>query len=218
MSTPHHFLNSVLKSFLTFVLLPSTFILSAGAQPSADLRITDVRFSKERPPTGGDSWLAMEVRVEITNNSDRTAANREFLDDVTLSVGIAHNLGTSTNPRLDYYWTHVEAATLKRGEHRFRFYLSPEQIERGRISTGEPYAWYIQATYGSAPSETMPSSPAVIAVSDRLRDPGHLERFQQLLDEQKEFRAGILLPQIETPFRDMYASETPVLKGFKREK
>ena len=214
MSVQHHFLHSTLNIFLTFVLLPSTFILSAGAQQSADLRITDVRFSKERPPNGGDSWLAMEVRVEIRNNSDRTAANREFLDDITLTVGIAHNIGTSSNPRLDYYWTQVEAATLERGDHRFRFYLSPEQIKRGRISTGEPYAWYIQATYGSDPSETAASSPAVLAVSDRLRELGRLERFQQLLDEQKESRAGILLPQIETPFRDMYASETPVLKGY----
>jgi hypothetical protein len=218
MSVPHHFLTSAFKRFLLFVLLPSTFILSAEAQRTADLRITDVRFSKERSPIGGDSWLAMEIRVTITNNSDRTAANPEFIDDITLNVGIAHNLGSSTSPKLDYYWTQVEAATLKRGDHRFRFYLSPEQIERGRISTGEPYAWYIQATYGSAPSETAAASPAVLAVSDRLREPGRLERFQQLLEEQKESRAGILLPQIETPFRDMYASETPVLKGYKRGK
>jgi len=110
----------------------------------------------------------------------------------------------------------VEAATLERGDHRFRFYLSPEQIERGRISSGEPYAWHIQAIYGSATSEPLPNTPVVIAVSERLRDSNRLARFKQLMDEQKESRAGILLPQVETPFRDMYASETPVLKGCKR--
>jgi hypothetical protein len=87
---------------------------------------------------------------------------------------------------------------------------------RGRISSGEPYAWHIQAIYGSATSEPLPNTPVVIAVSERLRDSNRLERFKQLMDEQKESRAGILLPQVETPFRDMYASEAPVLKGYKR--
>jgi hypothetical protein len=79
----------------------------------------------------------------------------------------------------------VEAATLERGDHRFRFYLSPEQIERGRISSGETYAWHIQAIYGSATPEPLPNTPVVIAVSERLRDSNRLARFKQLMDEQK---------------------------------
>ena len=216
MSVTNKYPFSAFIQFLAFILLSSTFILPAQAQPSADLRITAVNFSKEKPPNGGASWLAMEIRVEVRNNSNRTAVNQDFLDDITLYVSSAHNLGTSSKPRLDYFWGQVEAATLERGDHRFRFYLSPEQIERGRISSGEPYAWHIQAIYGSATSEPLPNTPVVIAVSERLRDSNRLERFKQLMDEQKESRAGILLPQVEIPFRDMYASEAPVLKGYKR--
>ena len=158
MSVANKYPFSAFIQFLAFILLSSTFILPAQAQPSADLRITAVNFSKEKPPNGGASWLAMEIRVEVRNNSNRTAVNQDFLDDITLYVSFAHNLGTSSKPRLDYFWGQVEAATLERGDHRFRFYLSPEQIERGRISSGEPYAWHIQAIYGSAtnPCQTHP--------------------------------------------------------------
>ena len=157
----------------------------------------------------------MDVRLEVRNNSNRNAPNRQFLDDIQLYVAQAHNLGTGSKPQLEYFWTRVEVATLERGTHRFRFYLSPEQIERGQISGGEPYAWYVQASFGGAAEDGTPLM-TTLAVSDQLRSPARLERFQQLLNEQEEERGGILLPQAETPFRDMYRDETPTIRGYKR--
>jgi hypothetical protein len=58
----------------------------------------------------------------------------------------------------------------------------------------------------------------VLAVSAALRDQARLDRFLELLEEQKEARAGLLLPQAETPFRDAYADDTPTIKGYDRSK
>ncbi len=199
--------------FWLLALFAYSPILTAQSQPPSDVRVADVRFSRDRPRIGGASWFAMEVRVDVRNNSNPTAPNRQFLDDVRVYAAMAHNLGTQSKPQLEYFWIEVEAPTLERDTHTFRFYLSPEQIKRGQISSGEPYAWFVQVSYGQTPSLEESSAPVAIAASNLLRGPGRLERFQELLDAQKPERAGILLPQIETPFRDMYISETPTLRG-----
>ena len=189
--------------------------LSISAQ-SSSLRIADVRFSEEVPQFGGERWLAMEVLVDVRGNSDRTAPNPEFIDSVKIQVAIAHNLGDQSRPRLEYFWTQVEAPTLERGAHRFRFYLSPEQVRRGRMDGGEPYAWFVQADIGNESEQTATPNQSILAVSRDLREMARLERFKELLEEQKEKRAGILLPQIETPFRDMYLEDTPFVRGYDR--
>jgi hypothetical protein len=204
--------------FLYLILLPSAFYLSAVAQQPGDLRVTDVRFSQERSPFGGESWLSMEVVVDVRNNSNESSPNREFVDKIELQVALANNMGTQSQPMLEYFWTQVEAPTLKRGSHRFRFYLSPEQIERGRMNNSEPYAWYVQIISGGAAGGSDNSLNPVVAVSRNLREQPRLDRFLDLLEEQKEERAGILLPQAETPFRDMFAEETPTIKGSDRAK
>lgn len=214
MSNNHHFSRlHIYVPLWAFLLFANPSELAAQSQPPSDMRIADVRFSRDRPRIGGTSWFAMEVRVDVRNNSDPTAPNRQFLDDVRVYAAMAHNLGTQSKPQLEYFWTEVEAPTLERGTHTFRFYLSPEQIKRGQISSGQPYAWFVQVSYGRSAASGEPSTPTAFAVSDLLRGPGRLERFQELLDSQKTDRAGILLPQIETPFRDMYISETPTLRG-----
>jgi hypothetical protein len=111
------------------------------AQPSENLRVNNVRFSQERSPYGGEAWLEMEIEVDVRGNPSPTAPNREFLDDLTVEVALAHNLGNPSRPRLEYFWTVVELPTIKRGARRLRFYLSSNQVERGRIINDEPYAW-----------------------------------------------------------------------------
>lgn len=219
MSNTTHFSHLLYHIPLWAILLfANSPKLAAQSQSQADVRIADVRFSRDKPRIGGASWFAMEVRIDVRNNSDPTAPNRQFLDDIQVYAAMAHNLGTQSKPQLEYFWTEVEAPSLERDTHTFRFYLSPEQIKRGQISSGEPYAWFVQVSYGKTPTAEDTSALTVIAVSDLLRGPGRLERFQELLDAQKPERAGILLPQIETPFRDMYISETPTLRGKARGK
>ena len=187
------------------------------AQSTEDLRVNNVRFSQERSPYGGEAWLEMEVEVDVRGNPSPSAPNREFLDDLTVEVALAHNLGNPSRPRLEYFWTVVELPTLKRGARRLRFYLSPDQVERGRIINDEPYAWYVQIIYGASSGDTGQALNQVIAVSANLRDQSRLDRFLELMNEQKEERSGILLPQAETPFRDAYPDNTPTIKGQKRE-
>ena len=110
------------------------------AQPSENLRVNNVRFSQERSPNGGEAWLEMEIEVDVRGNPSPTAPNREFLDDLTVEVALAHNLGNPSRPRLEYFWMVVELPTIKRGARRLRFYLSSNQVERGRIINDEPYA------------------------------------------------------------------------------
>ena len=201
-----------------WAILLFTHTSRLSAQSQADIRIADVRFSRDKPRIGGANWFVMEVRLDVRNNSNPAAPNRQFLDDVQLFAALAHNLGTQSKPQLEYFWVEVEAPTLERDTHSFRFYLSPEQIKRGQISSGEPYAWFVQASYGQGAANNEQPPPTVVAVSDLLRGPGRLERFQELLDAQKVDRAGLLLPQIDTPFRDMYISETPTLRVNSRSK
>lgn len=193
----------------------SAFTLLA-AQTTNDLRIADVRFSEQHPQFGGDRWLAMEVRVEVRGTSNPSAVNPDFIDQIAMKVAFAHNLGDQANPNLEYFWTRVEVPTLERGAHWFRFYLPPEQIERGRMNGGEPYAWFVRIDLGHVSQDPAAPNQTVWAVSGNLRAMPRLERFQELLKEQEEQRAGILLPQVETPFRDMYLEETPFIKGSDR--
>jgi hypothetical protein len=124
-----------------FYLLPSNFSLlhlslvllfalcsPLQAQSLADIRVTDVRFSMERSPFGGDSWLTMEVLVDVRGNSARSAAVREFLDKVEFHVALANNISTQSQPNLEYFWTHVEAPTLKSESHRFSFSTGARQV------------------------------------------------------------------------------------------
>lgn len=212
-------------AFPSLVLRPLPLVLltllglgfSLFAQSTEDLRVNNVRFSQERSPYGRDAWLEMEIEVDVRGNPSPTAPNREFLDDLTVEVALAHNLGNPSRPRLEYFWTVVELPTLKRGIQRLRFYLSPDQVERGRIINDEPYAWYAQIVYGDPSTDTGPALNQVIAVSANLRDQSRLDRFLELMNEQKEERSGILLPQAETPFRDAYPDDTPTIQGQKRE-
>ena len=75
----------------------------------------------------------------------------------------------------------------------------------------------MQITYGASSGDTGQALNQVIAVSANLRDQSRLDRFLDLMNEQKEERSGILLPQAETPFRDAYPDNTPTIKGQKRE-
>ena len=217
-SYDHTAFPSLVPRILTLVLYS---LLGLGsslfAQSTEDLRVNNVRFSQERSPYGGDAWLEMEIEVDVRGNPSPTAPNREFLDDLTVEVALAHNLGNPSRPRLEYFWTVVELPTLKRGIQRLRFYLSPDQVERGRIINDEPYAWYAQIVYGNSSTDTGPALNQVIAVSANLRDQNRLDRFLELMNEQKEERSGILLPQAETPFRDAYPDDTPIIQGQKRE-
>lgn len=176
-----------------------------------DLRITEVNFDMERSQRGGDHWLETTVEVHVRGNSDPAAVNRLYLDDVRVYIALAFNLGSRSRTRLEYYWSEVEAATLERGRHAFRFYLSPDLIERNSLTEGQPYAFHIEVGAGPAAA----ANP-VIAVSDNLRDPARLERFNALLDVVRDKQSGVLLPQAESPFRDMYLDETPTIKGFPR--
>jgi hypothetical protein len=155
------------------------------------------------------------VMVDVRQSIDRTAANPEFVDEVSLMIALANNAGNASQPRLEYFWTQVEVPSVKRGIQHFRFYLPPEQVERGRMNNNEPYAWYVQINQGTATAEAN-SEGAVLAVSQNLREQPRLDRFLTLLEEKKDERAGILLPQAETPFRDLYAEDTPVIRGINR--
>ena len=194
-------LASVLWSI---ALVPSLF-----AQSSTSLRVDQVRFLLERSPYGGKPWLEMEIEVEVRGNVAPAAANPDFVDDLEVEVAMAQNLGTSERPRLEYFWTRIEIPTLERGTNRLRFYLPPEQVERGRIINDDPYAWYVRI----AQKQTSSGAAEVFAVSANLREQTRLHRFLELLDEQKASRSGILLPQPETPFRDAYPDDTPSIKG-----
>ena len=202
--------------FLSILSLVLAIVPSLHAQTPAALRVDDVRFSQERSPYGGDNWLEMDVVVDVRGNPSPTAPNREFLDDLYVDVALAHNLDTASKPRLEYFWTQAEFPTLERGTAHLRFYLSPEQVKRGRMITNEPYAWYIRISYGESIETGADRGNTVLAVSSALRDQARLDRFLELLEDQKEDRAGILLPQAETPFRDSYPETTPTIKGVPR--
>jgi hypothetical protein len=83
------------------------------------------------------------------------------------------------------------------------------------MNNSEPYAWYIQISYGGSTGVSMNT---VLAVSRNLREQPRLDRFLDILEEQKDERAGILLPQAETPFRDVFDEDTPTIKGNNRAK
>ncbi len=165
----------------------------------------------ERSDRGGDHWLETTVEVQVRGNSDPAAVNRLYLDDVRVYIALAFNLGSRSRTHLEYYWSEVEAATLERGKHPFRFYLPPDLIERNSLTGEEPYAFHIEVGAGSAGA----ANP-VVAVSDNLRDPARLERFNALLERVRDKQSGVLLPQAESPFRDMYLDETPTTKGYLR--
>lgn len=194
---------------LNLLAISSLSLLPCFELPAqGDLRITEVNFDMERSQRGGDHWLETTVEVQVRGNSDPSAVNRLYLDDVRVYIALAFNLGSRSRTRLEYYWSEVEAATLERGTHAFRFYLSPDLIERNSLTEGEPYAFHVEVGSGSAAA----ANP-VVAVSDNLRDPARLERFNALLDMVRDKQSGVLLPQAESPFRDMYLDETPTIKG-----
>lgn len=195
-----------LLAISSLTLLPCFELPAQG-----DLRIMEVNFDMERSQRGGDHWLETTVEVQVRGNSDPAAVNRLYLDDVRVYIALAFNLGSRSRTRLEYYWSEVEAATLERGTHAFRFYLSPDLIERNSLTEGQPYAFHIEVGAGPAAA----ANP-VIAVSDNLRDPARLERFNALLDVVRDKQSGVLLSQAESPFRDMYPDETPTIKGFLR--
>ena len=199
------------------LILASVFVFSltlpkptALAQSSLSLRINNVTFSLERSPFGGRPWLEMSVEVDVRGNPSPAAPNRDFVDDLVVEVALAQNLGSPSQPRLEYLWTRVEVPTLERGSRNLRFYLSPEQVERGRIINNDPYAWYVRIANSSESPVVLED---ILAVSANLREQPRLDRFLDLLAEQKEQRSGILLPQAETPFRDAYPDNTPMIKG-----
>ena len=122
----------------TLLVIGSLFLIPCfKLTAQSDLRIRDVSFSKERSVRGGDPWLEATVEVQVRGNSDPAAANPQYLDNVRVYVALAYNLGTRSRSRLEYYWSEVETATLERGTHGFRFYLSPDLIRRNNISSGE---------------------------------------------------------------------------------
>ena len=187
------------------------FLPCCELSAQGDLRITEVNFDMERSNRGGEHWLETTVEVQVRGNSDPAAVNRRYLDDVRVYIALAFNLGSRSRTRLEYYWSEVEAATLDRGTHAFRFYLNPDLIKRNSLTDGEPYAFHIEVGAGSAAV----ANP-VVAVSDNLRDPARLERFNDLLERVRDKQSGVLLPQAESPFRDMYLGETPATKGYRR--
>ena len=197
-----HFRRRKLWAIACLVLIPCFDLLAQG-----DLRIREVSFDMERSERGGERWLETTVLVQVRGNSDPAAVNRRFLDDVRVYIALAYNLGSPSRVHLEYYWSEVEAPTLERGTHSFRFYLPPSLMERNNVTNGEPYAFHVEVVAGSSGAV----NPAV-AVSDNLQDPARLDRFNDLLQPVKDKQAGILLPQAASPFRDLYGGETPVTK------
>ncbi len=178
------------------------------------LRITNVQFAKARSPYGGDNWLAATVSVQVKNNPDRNAPNRNFIDHIKVNFAMAINSGSSSAPKLKYFWSEVETATLERGTQNFRFYLSPAIVKRYKIGTPNPYAWVAEIT--SLPHQNLAEEESALqltatAVSPNLKSPERLARFQQILSESKPQQSGILLAQRDTPFRDEDPDSTPIL-------
>lgn len=202
--------STIVPALLVYLLL---FQFSAFSQTSPSLRINNVIFSLERSPYGGNPWLEMDIEVDVRGNPSSSAANRDFVDDLVVEVALAQNLGTPSQPRLEYLWTRIELPTLERGSRHLRFYLSPEQVERGRIINNDPYAWYVRIAGNTEEANSGQTTQDIVAVSANLREQPRLDRFLDLLEEQKDQRSGILLPQAETPFRDAYPDDTPIIKG-----
>lgn len=204
----------ILLTLLTFATLSPAFAQSSNNA----IRIASVQFAKSRSPYGGDDWLAATVRVQVQSNPDRNADNRNFVDNVKVNFALAINAGNKSSHTLTYFWSEVETATLERGTWNFRFYLPPAIIKHYRIGTPNPYAWVAEITTtppSNKNTSNLPPAPSppltVTAVSQNLRNPERLARFQEFLTDSKSQQAGILLPQKETPFRDEDPEHSPVL-------
>jgi len=175
--------------------------------PADDVEVSSIRFSKERADLTRETWLEMAVTVRVKGNSDPTATDRRFLDQLGLQVALATQVGGGSSSKFNYYQLRVEATAVERGEAVFRFYLPPQVLKRDGVGTPQPFAYAVELSVAGRPV-----APGRGQVSSNLQDAARLQRFWELVEEQSSVNDGVLLPQYATPFRDEYDGDTPVLK------
>ena len=193
------------RRFLTWWAVFSILLLAGGgvarAQTQADagarVEIQAVRFGEARGPGGGASWTEVTVDLRIVSGTDGGTYAR-WADAVRVALSLAVRKRTGD---YEFFRAAAEAVSLEAGRAAFRFYLPPEIARREQLTSGEPYAWFVEVT-GSG-------QPGLQAASTLLSNAEAVRSFKDRVARDATRNDGVLVPQSQSPFATAYAGETP---------
>ena len=159
----------------------------------------DVIFDQIRSRgAGGGIWMSASMELVPNLNPDPKARNKEYLDDVELSLHLAYEMPPAAGQKLfDFYSSTVRIAILKARERvPLTFFLPGYIVERDRLPR-EPKYWAVEISIGGIPQEASANT-----VSREYKTPEMLKFLPTFLGkvaQEGRRTEGLLMPQFLAP-------------------
>ncbi len=189
-----------LRQTLFGLILTTGLAVTLLAQGTAEVEVTDVRFTAVRP-SSEQSWWMGEVELQVKPASGGGAARFAERVRVELQWGVER---ASANGGWRFFRAAAASAALEAGRWVYRFYLPPAVVRLERIDRA-PQFWAVQvAVEGETLGDTRRS------VGPGISSPEALANFRRQLLAQAPEQDGILLPWYLSPFDDGGSRGVPV--------
>ena len=160
----------------------------------------DVIFDQIRSRgAGGGIWMSASMELVPNLNPDPKARNKEYLDDVELSLHLAYEMPpvAGQKTQFDFYSSTVRIAILKARERvPLAFFLPGYIVERDRLPR-EPKYWAVEISIGGIPQEASANT-----VSREYKTPEMLKFLPTFLGkvaQEGRRTEGLLMPQYLAP-------------------
>lgn len=172
--------------------------LVTGAFEKDPVRVSQVKFTREKLAPGRSHWLEIEVKIEGGPNPSRDALNRRFVDNIGISLGLSFSLESHKNKGFRFFSAEALIPTLEEGDRRsIFFYLPPEVVARDNLRV-EPFAYLVDL---SVEGQTLPTRRE--NVSSNLKGADLVIGFRKRLASLAAENDGVLLPIYHTPFQQI---------------
>jgi len=126
------------------LLLPLFVTISASAQEAPEIEVTNVRFDR----VAGD-WIVASVDIRPGDNTLPTARDKDFLDDVRLSIYLSFKLdGANGEEEFAFYRSTVRMVSIESpNTYSLKFFLPGVVRDRDDLDV-TPFAWIIEMEVG----------------------------------------------------------------------
>ena len=209
---PNHTRNvkTLLPAILLFSLCALLFSQPAqpaapGAQlnqiPAGTISLSrDLVFDQIRSRgAGGGTWMMAAMELVPNANPIPQARNKEFLEDVELTLSLAYDRGAGADgkPQFDFYSSRVRIAIIKARERLpLHFFIPGYIVERDRLPR-EPKYWAVEISIGGIPQEASANT-----VSREYKTPQMLKFLPSFLGkvaQEGRPNEGLLMPEYLAP-------------------
>jgi len=140
-------MSSALKPLLLVLLigLPSLVLV---AQEAPTIEVSNVRFDRV-----GEDWLMASVQITPDRNPAPEARNKDFLDDVLLTLNLCYEVDNKADGDLplDFYRSSVRMISIEQSTRYTVYFFLPGVLrERDELDV-DPFAWLIEMEVAGTP-------------------------------------------------------------------